>query len=93
MSLLNTCCTVSNDTNFDKFCALLTGAMYGGGSDLFYSQFDLHTRDQKRSQIILLEVNDPRIQSKFIWINLWSMLFRIVRKYFLKSVKKENSVN
>lgn len=30
-------------------------AMYGGGSDLFYSQFDLHTRDQKRSQIILLE--------------------------------------
>lgn len=44
---------------FDKFCALLTGAMYGGGSDLFYSQFDLHTRDQKRSQIILLEVKDP----------------------------------
>lgn len=42
----------------DKFCALLTGAMYGGGSDLFYSQFDLHTRDQKRSQIILLEVKD-----------------------------------
>lgn len=32
------------------------GAMYGGGSDLFFSQFDLHTRDQKVSQIVLLEV-------------------------------------
>ena len=33
-----------------------TGALYGGGSDLFYSQFDLHTRDQKVGQIVLREV-------------------------------------
>lgn len=62
MFLLNTCCTVSNDVSFLtelKFCTLLTGAMYGGGSDLFYSQFDLHTRDQKKGQIVLLEVKDP----------------------------------
>nr|XP_034327595.1 cilia- and flagella-associated protein 43 isoform X6 [Crassostrea gigas] len=41
------------------------GAMYGGGSELFYSQFDLHTRDQKRSQIILLEDAIYRIKNTF----------------------------
>ena len=35
---------------------LFIGALYGGGSDLFYSQFDLHTKEQKINQIILLEV-------------------------------------
>ena len=35
---------------------LFIGAQYGGGSDLFYSQFDLHTKEQKINQIILLEV-------------------------------------
>jgi len=34
----------------------VAGAQYGGGSDLFYSQFELHTRQQKINQIVLLEV-------------------------------------
>ncbi|XP_048745697.2 cilia- and flagella-associated protein 43-like isoform X3 [Ostrea edulis] len=41
------------------------GAMYGGGSDLFFSQFDLHTRDQKVSQIVLLEDAIYRIKNTF----------------------------
>lgn len=41
------------------------GAMYGGGSDLFYSQFDLHTREQKLNQIILLEDAIHRIKVAF----------------------------
>ncbi|XP_062576681.1 cilia- and flagella-associated protein 43-like isoform X2 [Saccostrea cucullata] len=40
-------------------------AMYGGGSDLFFSQFDLHTRDQKVSQIVLLEDAIYRIKNTF----------------------------
>lgn len=32
------------------------GAQYGGASELFYSQFDLNTRPQKRNQIILIQV-------------------------------------
>ncbi|VDI25945.1 Hypothetical predicted protein [Mytilus galloprovincialis] len=41
------------------------GAQYGGGSDLFYSQFDLHTREQKINQIILLEDAIHRIKVAF----------------------------
>lgn len=41
------------------------GALYGGGSDLFYSQFDLHTREQKINQIILLEDAIFRIKVAF----------------------------
>ncbi|XP_078310806.1 cilia- and flagella-associated protein 43-like isoform X4 [Crassostrea virginica] len=40
-------------------------ALYGGGSDLFYSQFDLHTRDQKVGQIVLLEDAIYRIKNTF----------------------------
>ena len=36
---------------------IFSGAEYGGGSKLFYSQFELHTREQKINQIILLEVS------------------------------------
>ena len=36
------------------FCT--TGAQYGGGNELFYSQFELHSREQKINQIVLLEV-------------------------------------
>ncbi|XP_076101515.1 cilia- and flagella-associated protein 43-like isoform X5 [Mytilus galloprovincialis] len=42
-----------------------SGAQYGGGSDLFYSQFDLHTREQKINQIILLEDAIHRIKVAF----------------------------
>ncbi|ESO90244.1 hypothetical protein LOTGIDRAFT_233795 [Lottia gigantea] len=41
------------------------GALYGGGSDLFYSQFDLHSREQKISQIVLLEDALYRIKVTF----------------------------
>lgn len=34
----------------------VAGEQYGGGSELLYSQFELHTREQKISQIVLLEV-------------------------------------
>lgn len=33
------------------------GAQYGGANELFYSQFELHTRQQKNNQIVLLQVN------------------------------------
>ena len=36
---------------------IFSGAEYGGESKLFYSQFELHTREQKINQIILLEVS------------------------------------
>lgn len=38
------------------FNVCFAGAQYGGGSELFYSQFELHSREQKINQIILLEV-------------------------------------
>ncbi|GFO10121.1 cilia- and flagella-associated protein 43-like isoform x2 [Plakobranchus ocellatus] len=41
------------------------GAQYGGGNKLFYSQFDLHTREQKVSQIVLLEDAIHRIKVTF----------------------------
>ena len=41
------------------------GAQYGGGSDLFYSQFELHTRQQKRNQILLLQDAIYRIKMAF----------------------------
>ncbi|XP_041368827.1 cilia- and flagella-associated protein 43-like isoform X2 [Gigantopelta aegis] len=41
------------------------GAQYGGGNDLFYSQFELHTREQKITQIILLQDAIHRIKTAF----------------------------
>ncbi|XP_071946948.1 cilia- and flagella-associated protein 43-like [Antedon mediterranea] len=41
------------------------GAQYGGASDYFYSQFELHTRQQKRNQIILLKDAIYRIKVAF----------------------------
>ncbi|XP_070541265.1 cilia- and flagella-associated protein 43-like isoform X2 [Ptychodera flava] len=41
------------------------GAMFGGGSDLFYSQFELHTKQQKQNQIILLKDALYRIRTAF----------------------------
>ncbi|XP_021355562.1 cilia- and flagella-associated protein 43-like isoform X2 [Mizuhopecten yessoensis] len=41
------------------------GAMFGGANELFYSQFDLHTREQKITQIILLEDALHRIKLTF----------------------------
>ncbi|PVD30534.1 hypothetical protein C0Q70_09802 [Pomacea canaliculata] len=41
------------------------GASYGGGSALFYSQFDLHLRHQKANQIVLLEDAIHRIKVTF----------------------------
>ncbi|XP_052225547.1 cilia- and flagella-associated protein 43-like isoform X5 [Dreissena polymorpha] len=43
----------------------LTGAQYGGGSDLFYSQFELHAREQKVNQIVLLEDAIFRVKQVF----------------------------
>ncbi|KAK7477084.1 hypothetical protein BaRGS_00031670, partial [Batillaria attramentaria] len=40
-------------------------AQYGGGSELFYSQFDLHLRHQKINQIVLLEDAIYRIKVAF----------------------------
>lgn len=36
---------------------LIVAAEYGGDSDLLYSQFELHTREQKMNQITLIEVD------------------------------------
>ncbi|PIK58588.1 putative WD repeat-containing protein 96-like [Apostichopus japonicus] len=41
------------------------GAQYGGASELFYSQFDLNTRPQKRNQIILIQDAIYRIKQQF----------------------------
>ncbi|ELU02415.1 hypothetical protein CAPTEDRAFT_160880 [Capitella teleta] len=41
------------------------GAEFGGGSDLFYSQFALHTREQKMNQVVLLEDAIHRIKKAF----------------------------
>ncbi|XP_076460305.1 cilia- and flagella-associated protein 43-like [Babylonia areolata] len=41
------------------------GASYGGGSDLFYSQFELHLRHAKINQIVLLEDAIHRIKVSF----------------------------
>ena len=45
------CCTCD-------VCNVSAVAMsYGGNCDLLYSQFELHTREQKMNQIVLLKVN------------------------------------
>ena len=36
---------------------LSAGSQYGGANELFYNQFDLHTREQKVAQIVFLEVS------------------------------------
>ncbi|KAK2163683.1 hypothetical protein LSH36_75g07025 [Paralvinella palmiformis] len=41
------------------------GAEYGGDSELFYSQFELHTREQKMNQIVLLKDAIYRIKVYF----------------------------
>ncbi|XP_005104481.2 cilia- and flagella-associated protein 43 [Aplysia californica] len=41
------------------------GSQYGGANELFYNQFDLHTREQKVSQIVLLEDAIHRIKEAF----------------------------
>ncbi|XP_077865529.1 LOW QUALITY PROTEIN: cilia- and flagella-associated protein 43-like [Saccoglossus kowalevskii] len=41
------------------------GAMYGGGNPLFYSQFELHTKQQKQNQIVLLKDAIYRIKTNF----------------------------
>ncbi|XP_077991965.1 cilia- and flagella-associated protein 43-like [Glandiceps talaboti] len=41
------------------------GSLYGGGSELFYSQFELHTRQQKQNQIVLLKDAIHRIKTAF----------------------------
>ncbi|XP_060599927.1 cilia- and flagella-associated protein 43-like [Ruditapes philippinarum] len=43
----------------------ILGAQYGGGNELFYSQFELHSREQKVNQIILLEDAIYRIKQVF----------------------------
>ncbi|KAL4232016.1 Cilia- and flagella-associated protein 43 [Mactra antiquata] len=43
----------------------ILGALYGGGSELFYSQFELNSRDQKINQIVLLEDAIHRIKQVF----------------------------
>ncbi|XP_053407637.1 cilia- and flagella-associated protein 43-like isoform X4 [Mercenaria mercenaria] len=43
----------------------ILGAQYGGGSELFYSQFELHSREQKINQIVLLEDAIYRIKQVF----------------------------
>lgn len=40
------------------------GAAYGGGQELFQSQFQLHTVQQKLNQIVLLQVSTK--STKFI---------------------------
>ena len=40
------------------FLSFSKGGLYGGGSELFYSQFELHTREQKMNQIVLLKVSE-----------------------------------
>ena len=50
----------SEDTDQNHESAALYGSLgfaYGGANDLLHSQFDLHTRAQKRDQIILLQVD------------------------------------
>ena len=54
---------------------MITGAQYGGGSDLFYSQFELHAREQKVNQIVLLEV----ISLFLLIVNEVLFAFEIVR--------------
>ncbi|XP_072177751.1 cilia- and flagella-associated protein 43-like [Diadema setosum] len=41
------------------------GAQYGGANELFYSQFELHTRQQKHNQIVLLQDCIYRIKQAF----------------------------
>ncbi|KAL8576297.1 hypothetical protein ACOMHN_006220 [Nucella lapillus] len=41
------------------------GSSYGGGNELFYSQFELHLRHQKINQIVLLEDAIHRIKVAF----------------------------
>ena len=39
------------------FYATLLAEQYGGASEYFYSQFELHARSQKMNQIVLLQVS------------------------------------
>uniref|UniRef100_F6U441 Cilia- and flagella-associated protein 43 n=1 Tax=Ciona intestinalis TaxID=7719 RepID=F6U441_CIOIN len=41
------------------------GPNYSGGNEMFYSQFDLHTREEKITQIILVKDAIRRIKSSF----------------------------
>ncbi|XP_074642124.1 cilia- and flagella-associated protein 43-like isoform X2 [Tubulanus polymorphus] len=41
------------------------GAQYGGGSEYYYNQFELHSREQKSKQIILLQDAICRIKEGF----------------------------
>ncbi|XP_041476459.1 cilia- and flagella-associated protein 43-like isoform X2 [Lytechinus variegatus] len=41
------------------------GSQYGGANDLFYSQFELHTRQQKNNQIVLLQDAIYRIKQTY----------------------------
>ena len=41
------------------------GALFGGKSDLFYNQFELYSREQKVTQIILLKDAIYRIKNTF----------------------------
>uniref|UniRef100_H2Y9U8 Uncharacterized protein n=1 Tax=Ciona savignyi TaxID=51511 RepID=H2Y9U8_CIOSA len=41
------------------------GPNYNGGNPLFYSQFDLHTREEKISQIVLIKDAVRRIKASF----------------------------
>ncbi|KAK7108965.1 cilia- and flagella-associated protein 43-like isoform X2 [Littorina saxatilis] len=57
-----------DDDNFNKEQPSITGslgAQYGGDSELFYSQFELHLRHQKINQIVLLEDAIHRIKVTF----------------------------
>jgi len=54
--------------NSGKEQAATTGSLgekYGGGSELFHSQFELHTREQKMNQIVLLQDAIYRIRMNF----------------------------
>ena len=49
----------SDDSELKSESAALYGSLgfaYGGANDLLHSQFVLHTRAQKRDQIILIQV-------------------------------------
>ena len=50
-SSLNTCTCSIHGCMY-----LFPGALFGGASELLYSQFELHTREEKSNQIVLLEV-------------------------------------
>ncbi|XP_033756153.1 cilia- and flagella-associated protein 43-like [Pecten maximus] len=57
--------SLGNTLEYDQGQPISLGAMFGGANELFYSQFDLHTREQKTTQIILLEDAIHRIKLTF----------------------------